>query len=353
MVKTDTYRLTASMLGKIPVVRLDGVERFDVSKTFDCGQCFRFEPVAGSQHAAEYAGVAHGRLVSFAQDCDTLYIYNSTERDFYGLWRRYLGLDVDYAAIDADILSRSDNPALREAVHVGSGIRILRQPEWETVCSFIISQNNNIPRIKKIISAMSERYGERISAPGMESHGGAAAGAGGAGSARGGANGANGMSGASGGANGANGMSGASGGADGANGMSGASGALYSFPTPESLCEAGVDGLFALRTGFRAKYIHDAARVWSGGGIDVAALPTADAARVLEGIKGVGPKVAACSLLFGFGRLDAFPVDVWIKRVIARYFGEGFTAESLGPYAGVAQQYLFYYERYLGGDGRI
>ncbi len=324
MVKTDTYRLSASMLGKIPVVRLDGVERFDVSKTFDCGQCFRFEPVAGSQHAAEYAGVAHGRLVSFAQDCDTLYIYNSTERDFYGLWRRYLGLDVDYAAIDADILSRSDNPALREAVHVGSGIRILRQPEWETVCSFIISQNNNIPRIKKIISAMSERYGERISAPGMESHGGAAAGAGGAGSASGGANGANGMS-----------------------------GALYSFPTPESLCEAGVDGLFALRTGFRAKYIHDAARVWSGGGIDVAALPTADAARVLEGIKGVGPKVAACSLLFGFGRLDAFPVDVWIKRVIARYFGEGFTAESLGPYAGVAQQYLFYYERYLGGGGRI
>ena len=386
MVKTDTYRLTASMLGKIPVVRLEGVERFDVSKTFDCGQCFRFEPVAGSQHTAEYAGVAHGRLVSFAQDCDTLYIYNSTERDFYGLWRRYLGLDVDYAAIDADILSRSDNPALREAVHVGSGIRILRQPEWETVCSFIISQNNNIPRIKKIISAMSERYGERISAPGMESHGGAAAGAGGAGSASGGANvangganvangmsgasggadgangmsgasggadGANGMSGASGGANGANGMSGASGGANGANGMSGASGALYSFPTPESLCEAGVDGLFALRTGFRAKYIYDAARVWSGGGIDVAALPTADAARVLEGIKGVGPKVAACSLLFGFGRLDAFPVDVWIKRVIARYFGEGFTAESLGPYAGVAQQYVFYYERYLGGDGRL
>ncbi len=305
MVKTDTYRLTASTLGEIPVVRLDGVERFDVAKTFDCGQCFRFEPVAGSRHAAEYAGVAHGRLVSFAQDGDTLYIYNSTERDFHGLWRHYLGLDVDYAAIDADILSRSDNPALREAVHVGSGIRILRQPEWETVCSFIISQNNNIPRIKKIISAMSERYGERFYAPGMESHGGAA------------------------------------------------DGALYSFPTPESLCAAGVDGLCALRTGFRAKYIYDAARVWSEGGIDVAALPTADAARVLEGIRGVGPKVAACSLLFGFGRLDAFPVDVWIRRVIARYFGEGFSAEPLGPYAGVAQQYLFYYERYLGGDGRI
>lgn len=353
MVKTDTYRLTASMLGKIPVVRLDGVERFDVSKTFDCGQCFRFEPVAGSRHAAEYAGVAHGRLVSFAQDCDTLYIYNSTERDFYGLWRRYLGLDVDYAAIDADILSRSDNPALREAVHVGSGIRILRQPEWETVCSFIISQNNNIPRIKKIISAMSERYGERISAPGMESHGGAVSGV-----ASGVADGAPGSSRESrrtGGSDGAcSGANDAGSGASGASGAdSGLSGALYSFPTPESLYAAGVDGLFALRTGFRAKYIHDAARVWSGGGIDVAALPTADAARVLEGIKGVGPKVAACSLLFGFGRLDAFPVDVWIKRVIARYFGEGFTAESLGPYAGVAQQYLFYYERYLGGDGRI
>lgn len=322
MVKTDTYRLAASTLGEIPVVRLEGVERFDVAKTFDCGQCFRFEPVKGSRHEAEYAGVAHGRLISFAQDGDTLYIYNSTERDFYELWRRYLGLDIDYAAIDADILSRSDNPALCEAVRVGSGIRILRQAEWETVCSFIISQNNNIPRIKKIISSMSECYGKRISASGMEAHVGEA------------------------------------------------SGAIYSFPTPESLCAAGVDGLLALRTGFRAKYIYDAARVWSLGEIDVAALAgesqigvsvsdcvteppsTADAVRLLESIKGVGPKVAACSLLFGFGRLNAFPVDVWIKRVIARYFGEGFTASSLGPYAGVAQQYLFYYERYLGGDGR-
>lgn len=310
MTEADKISVAAAQLDGIPVVRLEGVRGFDVAKTFDCGQCFRFEPVEGSRHEAEFAGVAHGRAVSFAQDGDTLYIYNSTEREYLEIWRRYLGLDVDYAAIDADILARSDNPALAAAVRVGSGIRILRQTEWETVCSFIISQNNNIPRIKKIIAALSERYGEHLEARGMAKHGGEAG--------------------------------------------------KYDFPTPQSLCAAGIDGIFALRTGFRAKYIYDAARTWVSGGLDTAGLScepgeqsavlsTEQAARVLEGIKGVGPKVAACSLLFGFGRLDAFPIDVWIKRVIARYFGDGFTAASLGPFAGVAQQYLFYYERYIDG----
>lgn len=292
----------------VPVFRLDGVRGLDLGKTFDCGQCFRFEPVANSRHEVEVAGVAHGRLVSFAQDGDTLYIYNSDAADFDAVWRRYLGLECDYEAIDADILGRSSLPALSEAVRHGSGIRILRQQPWETVCSFIISQNNNIPRIKRIISALCERYGEPLDTRGMEEHGGAAP--------------------------------------------------AFAFPTPEVLYAAGIDGIFALRTGFRAKYIYDAARLWSSGAIDTAALAadadealsTAEAAASLERIKGVGPKVAACSLLFGFGRLDAFPVDVWIRRVIARYFGEDFDTASLGPYAGVAQQYLFYYERYLGGE---
>lgn len=295
----------------VPVFRLDGVRGLDIGKSFDCGQCFRFEPVEGSAHEVEFAGVAHGRPVSFAQDGDTLYIYNSTAADFDAIWRRYLGLDRDYEAIDADILGRSSNPALAAAVEHGHGIRILRQQPWETVCSFIISQNNNIPRIKRIISALCERYGEPLDTRGMAGHGG--------------------------------------------------DGRSFAFPSPEALCTAGVDGLLALRTGFRAKYIYDAARLWSSGAIAVdaltaeaaaaggAGLTTAEAAAVLEQIKGVGPKVAACSLLFGFGRLDAFPVDVWIRRVIERYFGEGFTPAELGPYAGVAQQYLFYYERYLGG----
>ena len=304
MTNTYKYAVNTRIVDKIPVVEVSGVRGFDVTKTFDCGQCFRFEPVENSRHEQEFAGVACGKMISVAQDGDTIYIYNSDESDFYNIWQSYLGLDIDYDRICEDITSRSDNAALREAVRVGQGIRILSQEYWETVCSFIISQNNNIPRIKKIIAALSEKYGERIDARGMEKHGAP-------------------------------------------------EGVVYAFPTAERLRDAGVDNIFALKTGFRAKYIVDAAQKCTDGTVQldkISEMPTASAAEVLKRIKGVGDKVAACSLLFGFDKLDAFPVDVWIKKVIARYFGEDFTSASLGPYAGIAQQYLFYYERWLGGE---
>lgn len=290
--------------GTLNYIKLENIRNFDVRKTFDCGQCFRFEEVQNSRHECEFAGVAHGRLISVASESTDLYIYNSDESDYYNIWRTYLGLDRDYDAIAADILSRSDNPALAEAADVGRGIRILRQEPWETVCSFIISQNNNIPRIKKIISALTYAYGRRIDVSGMESHGGEAD-------------------------------------------------TAYSFPEAYRVLEAGIDGIFALKTGFRAKYIIDAAQKCTDGSVDLSALSdmsAAEAADKLKTIKGIGDKVAACSLLFGFGMLDAFPVDVWIRRVIERYFGDGFSPEGLGPYAGVAQQFLFYYERWLGGQ---
>ncbi len=287
-------------------VRLEGVADFDVRKIFDCGQCFRFDSVQGSSHEAEFSGVAFGRLISVAQDGETVYIYNSTEEEFERVWRRFLGLDDDYGAIAEDILSRSSNPALTRAVEYGRGIRILRQEPWETVCSFIVSQNNNIPRIKKIISALAEKCGKPVFLPeGMREH---------------------------------------------ITPMT----SLYSFPTPQALCELGVDGLFELKTGFRAKYIYDAALRASEGRIDYSYIEncsdTSECVRALCEIKGVGPKVASCALLFGFGKYDAFPIDVWIKKVISKYFSDGntdFSPDALGPYAGIAQQFLFYYERYL------
>ena len=291
---------------KLSCVRLEGVENFDIGKVFDCGQCFRFDAVGNTSHEIEFSGVAHGKLISVAQDGQTVYIYNSTKEDFENIWKRFLGLDEDYGAIAEDILSRSDNPALGRAVEYVRGIRILRQEPWETICSFIISQNNNIPRIKKIIGALAQKCGEPIGLPeGMECH------------------------------------------------ISSAT-VPYAFPTPEALCDLGVDGLFELKTGFRAKYIYDAASRAAAGNIDYSYLESADdtaeCVRELCEIKGVGPKVASCALLFGFGRYDAFPVDVWIKKVIQKYFsadGEDFSPEALGPYAGIAQQFLFYYERYL------
>lgn len=267
-------------------VEIGSIGNFSVAKTFDCGQCFRFEPLS-KRH---YSGVAYGKSISFEEtEKHTLIIHGSNADDYECLWKRYLGLDVDYAAIDRDILSRSDNPALHEAVAYGSGIHILRQEPWETICSFIISQNNNIPRIKKIIAAMSEAYGDELE--------------------------------------------------DGS----------HAFPTADALNKAGEKSIFELKTGFRAKYIADAANKVSGGALKLSALngDTESLKTKLCEVKGIGPKVALCSLLFGFGRLDAFPIDVWIKRVTEKYFEPEFDFTKLGPYAGVAQQYLFYYERYI------
>ena len=275
----------------IPLCEISHRGSFSVAKTFDCGQCFRFDKVEDSRHEIEFSGVAYRRAVSFAQDGDKRYVYGATPRDCEDIWFKYLALDEDYDAIDRDILSRSDSPALRDAVEYGRGIRILRQEPWEAVCSFIISQNNNIPRIKKIIAALSEKYGEPLG------------------------------------------------------------GGNFAFPTAKSLADAGVTELFSMRTGFRAKYIADAASRVSDGRLDLSALTgdTAECVKKLCEVKGIGPKVALCSLLFGFGRYDAFPIDVWIRRVMEKYFPKDFTPESLGPYAGIAQQYLFYYERYIVG----
>ena len=303
----EKHAISESYIGSIPVVTVKGVDRFDVSKVFDCGQAFRFDRVYASAHESEFAGCAHGKYVSIAQDADTLYVYNVTESEYREIWERYLALDRDYAEIDESILSLSDNPTLREAIKTASGIRILKQDAWEAICSFIISQNNNIPRIKKIIASLSKKCGEKVKVDGMEGHI--------------------------------------------AESHKENEGCFYSFPSPEKVKELGEDGLFALKTGFRAKYIYDAADRMTRGEIDLCLLEstknTADAVSHLCSVKGIGPKVASCALLFGFARLDAFPVDVWIKKVTEKYFDPDFKPEDLGRFAGVAQQYLFYYERYL------
>lgn len=301
------YTVEELEIDGLSAVKITGTDLPDISKTFDCGQAFRFDRVSRSRHENEFAGCAHGRYVSFAQDGDTLYIYNATKRDYFEIWEHYLALDCDYAEINRDILSLSDNPTLRDAVCASSGIRILKQESWEAVCSFIISQNNNIPRIKKIVADLCYACGERADTTNMDEHV--------------------------------------------ADLHREREGNFYSFPSPERVRNLGTDGLFALKTGFRAKYIYDAASKLTEGEIDLSMLEeldsTKECADKLCEIKGVGPKVAACALLFGFGRLDAFPIDVWIKKVMAKYFSEDFDPCALGRYAGVAQQYLFYFERYL------
>jgi len=304
------HSATELQIGSLSCVKIENVSLFDVSKVFDCGQSFRFDRVSTSEHENEFAGCAHGKYISVAQDGSTVYVYNITLSEYEEFFKRYLALDCDYDEINRDILSISQNSTLQEAVTTAGGIRILYQEPWEAVCSFIISQNNNIPRIKKIIAALSQKCGRRIDISLMSGHI--------------------------------------------ADAHIGNEGNFYSFPTPEEIIPLGVDGLFGLKTGFRAKYIFDAAERVQKRDIDLDALSstnsTSECADILCQIKGVGPKVAACALLFGFARHDAFPIDVWIKKVMAKYFEPDFTPESLGRYAGIAQQYLFYYERYLVGE---
>ena len=286
------------------VVTVEGLQNFNVSKIFDCGQCFRFDEVTSSVHQTEFSGVAYGRFVSFAQDENTLYIYGSTQEEYEALWKRFLAIDQDYKEIDGEILASYRSLALERAVNYGNGIRILAQDGFEAVISFIISQNNNIPRIKKIIEALCARCGEPIAlSEEMKNH------------------------------------------------LSGKS-SLCSFPTPKAIYELGEQGLFDLKTGFRAKYIYDAICRILDGRLDLSLIENEEdtdrAIEYLSTVKGIGTKVASCALLFGFAKYDAFPVDVWMKRVGEKYFPEQkeLSGKCFGRYAGIAQQYLFYYERY-------
>lgn len=291
-----------------PCVRLSGLEYFRIEQIFDCGQCFRFDRVESGREITaplEFEGAAYGRYVRFGQETpDTLVIFNSTLSDYEQIWRHYLALDQNYAAIRADIAAGFANarggydPVIAEAMDNGSGIRILNQEPWETVCSFIISQNNNIPRIKGLIAALSRECGAPLDLPA---------------------------------------------------GLNVPESARFAFPTPESLMRLGEDGLMRLKTGFRAKYIYDAALRAVDGRLDydrIFAADTDKARELLCEVKGIGPKVANCALLFAFEKTDAFPVDVWIKRVLDKHYPDGLDLSKLGNYAGIAQQYLFYNERY-------
>ncbi len=263
------------------------VPDFSLFDTLTCGQCFRWR----ENGAGGFDGVVGTSRISIRQDGDNLTFEGCEPADYPGWIKRYLGLDADYGGIKAIL---SADPTLKEAIGYAPGIRIMNQPFWETLCSFIISQNNNIPRITGIVDRLCERFGDNL-------------------------------------------------------------GGFCSFPSAERLASLTPDMLAPLRCGFRDRYIIDAAKKCSSGVVDETFLKTADlddARAMLMTITGVGKKVADCTLLFGLGRLEAFPADVWIKRAMERLFPRGLPDFAL-PYAGIAQQYIFHYARTSGiFDGR-
>lgn len=281
------------------IVTAKGVKDFKLSQILECGQCFYFDRIDETEYEA-YQVVAFDRAVRMEQTGDTFRIIGSSLEDFERIWKRYLDMDNDYSVIKTAVIKADE--ALSTAVNEKDGIRILNQDFFETLISFIISQNKNIPQIKQCVKNISNKYGDAII---------------------------------------------------GYNGET-----FYSFPKVEALYNATEEGLRECKVGFRAPYIKSAANAVYSGAVTKEKLDNLDvneARKLLMTIKGVGEKVANCVLLFGLGRREAFPVDVWMKRIMEQmYFGgedrskaelEAFAVEKFGEYSGYAQQYLFDYAR--------
>lgn len=261
------------------------VNDFDIEQIAESGECFRWNKI-GDKH---YFGIIGQDYCEVWQDGNNVEFSGITEEKF----KHYFDLERDYSKIKEYYMQ---DEILKKAIGFGEGIRILNQDKFETLISFIISANNNIPRIRKSVYKISKKYGKRI-------------------------------------------------GED-----------LYSFPTPQQLSIATEEELKETGVGFRAKYIANTCReIVNGIDLDeLSKLPTKECKKELMKLMGVGPKVADCVMLFSMGKTDAFPVDVWIKRIMETLYIkhemplnkiQKYSEERFGKYAGIAQQYLFFYAR--------
>ena len=287
---------------------------YSLSDTMECGQCFRYEKIERSDGIDEYMTVVGNTLIRVAQkERGELIFPNMSEDVFTSVAVPYFALDRDLEVVRKNVADNTDSKWLKEAADFGAGIAILGQDPWETIISFIISQNNNIPRIRKIVREISAAYGTNLSivndynsCPLKLIEG--------------------------------------SPNADTCK----VCGRCYTFPTAEDIVKSP-ENLLPSKPGFRYGYILDAAEKIANGEVDITKIKNENryeyTLETLKTIKGVGDKVASCAALFGFGNLEAFPIDVWMKRAIDTYFGGKLDPTTLGPYAGIAQQYIFHYIR--------
>lgn len=256
--------------------------RFSARQTLDCGQCFLWE----EQPDGSFLGTVNGIPARVWDENGALCI-TSAPGSADTLWRNYFDCALDYDAIRAAFAVDAFS---QNAADFGAGIRILNQPPWEALCAFLVSQCNHIPRIRSILQRLCARFGEEIAFDGK---------------------------------------------------------ILHTFPSPETIAACQPEELDFLRAGYRAPYLLAAAQEVVSGTLDFDALrllPTEEARSEIMRLRGVGRKVADCFLLFGLHKLDAFPVDTWMKKAAVFYDGD-FARFQESPYAGVFQQYIFYYAR--------
>lgn len=262
-------------------IKVYNVKPLNLCQTLDCGQSFRWQKNKDNT----FTGIAYKRIITVKKENNDFIIYNTNEKDFNKIWKNYFDLTLDYNKVLNNI--KNIHPVLKDASRYASGIRILQQEPFETLCTFIISQNNNIKRIKGIVSRFCETFGKNL----------------------------------------------------GNNN--------FAFPDVKDIYNINEEDLAPLRAGFRNRYLIDCIQKVHSGEVDLSLCYTAPykkAQEELMKIVGVGPKVADCVLLFAFHRLESFPLDVWMKRAMKNLFPE-LTPKDFGPYAGIAQQYIFHYSR--------
>ena len=253
-------------------------DTLNLLQTLEGGQAFRWT----HDEDSVFSGIVGNKPLKIRQEKDGVTFLGIEESEL-SFWFEYFDTETNY---DAVIEQFSSDETLKLAAGENRGLRILRQEPFETLISFIISQNNNIPRIKGIVSRLCENFGEKCND-------------------------------------------------------------MYSFPSAEKLARLSENDLAPLRAGFRNRYIIDAARKTTDKTVDlekIYAMTYDEGKAELKKITGVGDKVADCVLLFAYHKTEAFPMDVWIKRIVAEYYPDGLP-ECMGDYKGIAQQYLFEYFR--------
>lgn len=269
------------------------VRDFNLKHIFECGQCFRWN----ANLNGSYTVVAGNRIATLSMEytnaektAGILNIDTASCRESEEFWRNYLDLYRDYGKIKEVLAERDD--VMRRVIPFGGGIRILKQDSWEATVSFLISQNNNIPRIKNNIRDLSKLLGESIGFYAGEEY--------------------------------------------------------FGIPSPEALAKVTEEELAPVRLGYRAKYLIETAKCIVSKGRQVIESD-------VKSLCGVGPKVANCINLFGLGKVESFPIDVWIKKTMTDLYGikkddemKAYAEKTFGEYAGIAQQYLFYYVREVG-----
>ena len=264
------------------------IDDFDMDKIAESGQCFRWTKADEST----YRIITGGSCVYITSLGEGRFEFECTREEFESFWREYLDLGEDYRSVRKRIGPEED-PFLWQAAESEKGIRILRQDPWEMLVTFIISQNRNIPAIRRSVELLAQSCGEMKRDPRGVSY--------------------------------------------------------YAFPSPEAVAALTGEALNDCRLGYRCKYVHAAAESVLAGQIDLQQLLTADeksAIGALTGLFGVGVKVANCVSLFGLHHVDAFPVDVWIKRILEQEYPKGYPYERYSPYNGIYQQYMFAHYRH-------